>query len=128
MRTGGYPPYSAPVANAGAQLPGATGPRLRMVQAGDPLGHVEYTVLDAVHRGALRSRRTAKQIQSLRDQPAGEVILNEALHRCERAGLLRSERDSAGRLYGLTAAGRARLRADRRFRTALVRALLRAQG
>jgi DNA-binding PadR family transcriptional regulator len=86
------------------------------VQAGDPLGHVEYTVLDAVHRGALRSRRTARQIRSVCDQPAGEVILNEVLHRCEQAGLLRSVRDSVGRRYQVTAAGRARLRADRRFR------------
>jgi DNA-binding PadR family transcriptional regulator len=96
------------------------------VVAVDPLGHVEYTVLDAVHRGALRSRRTARQIRTLRDEPAGEVILHEVLHRCEEAGLLSSARDSTGRLYRLTAAGRARLRADRRFRVALVRALLRA--
>jgi DNA-binding PadR family transcriptional regulator len=56
------------------------------------------------------------------------VILHEVLHRCERAGLLSSARDSTGRLYRLTAAGRARLRADRRFRVALVRALLHAYG
>jgi hypothetical protein len=56
------------------------------------------------------------------------VILHEVLHRCEQAGLLNSARDDAGRLYQLTAAGGARLRADRRFRVALVRALLRAQG
>jgi DNA-binding PadR family transcriptional regulator len=56
------------------------------------------------------------------------VILHEVLHGCERAGLLSSEHDSAGRLYQLTAAGRARLRADRRFRAALVRALLRTQS
>jgi len=98
------------------------------VQARDPLGHVEYTVLDAVHRGAIRSRRTARQIRSLRDQPAGETILNDVLHACEQAGLVSSTRDSVGRLYRVTAAGRARLRADRRFRTALVRALLRGQG
>jgi DNA-binding PadR family transcriptional regulator len=55
------------------------------------------------------------------------VILHEVLHRCEQAGLLSSARDSAGRLYRLTAAGRARLRADRRFRVALVRALLRIE-
>ena len=94
------------------------------MQARDPLGHVEYTVLNAVHRGALRSRCTAGQIRSLRDEPAGEVILHEVLHRCEQAGLLSGARDSAGRLYQLTAAGRARLRADRRFRVALVRVLL----
>ena len=76
------------------------------------MGHIEYAVLDAVHRGALRSRRTARQIRSLRDQPAGEVILHEVLYRCEHAGLL----------------SRARLRADRRFRLALVRVLLRAEG
>jgi hypothetical protein len=31
-------------------------------------------------------------------------------------------------VYGVTAAGRARLRADRRFRVAVVRALLRGEG
>jgi DNA-binding PadR family transcriptional regulator len=56
------------------------------------------------------------------------VILHEVLQRCEQAGLLSSARDSAGRMYRLTAAGRARLHADRRFRVALVRPLLRAQG
>jgi len=97
------------------------------VQAGDPLGQVEYTVLAAVHRGALRHRRTARQIRSLHDQPAGEVVLHEVLRRCEQAGLLSSSRDSAGRLYRLTAAGRTRLRADRRFRLAVASALLRSQ-
>ena len=92
--------------------PSASGPYIGSAQAGDPLGHIEYAVLDAVHRGALRSRRTARQIRSLRDQPAGEVILHEVLYRCEHAGLL----------------SRARLRADRRFRLALVRVLLRAEG
>jgi hypothetical protein len=98
------------------------------VQADDPLGHVEFAVLDAVHRGALRFRRTARQIRCLRQQPAGEVILHDVLRRCEQAGLLTSARDSAGRGYWLTAAGRARLRADRRFRAALARALLRGVG
>ena len=98
------------------------------MQASDPLGLVEFAVLDAVHRGALRSRRTAHRIPYLRDQPAGEVILHQALHRCERDGLLSSVRDSAGRLYRLTAAGRVRLRSERRFRAALVRALLRTYG
>jgi DNA-binding MarR family transcriptional regulator len=95
------------------------------MHAGDPLGHVEFTVLNAVHRGALRSRPTAQQIAGPRQAPAGQVILHEVLRRCERSGLVRSRRDTSGRRYELTAAGRARLRADRQFRAALIRVLLR---
>jgi hypothetical protein len=95
--------------------------------ARDPLGHVEFAVLDAVHRDTLRSRRTAGQVPVLREQPAGEVILHDALRRCEGDGLVSSARDARGRRYQLTAAGRARLRADRRFRAAMVRMLLRGQ-
>jgi hypothetical protein len=93
--------------------------------AGDELGLTEFAVLDAVHRGALRSRRTARQIHALRQQPAGEAILHHVLHACERDGLVRGRRDNAGRRYDLTAAGRARLRADRRFRMALAQVLVR---
>lgn len=95
------------------------------MHTGDPLGHVEFTVLSAVDRGALRSRPTTQQIGGLRQAPAGQVILHEVLHRCERSGLVRSRRDTSGRRYELTAAGRARLRADRQFRAALIRLLLR---
>jgi DNA-binding PadR family transcriptional regulator len=95
------------------------------MEAGDALGQVEFAVLEAVHRGALQSRRTSRKIRRLRELPAGEAILHEALRRCERDGLLRSERDHSGRLYELTAAGRTRLRADRRFRLALARLLAR---
>jgi DNA-binding PadR family transcriptional regulator len=93
------------------------------MQSGEALGQVEFAVLDAVSRGALRSRRTARKIPGLRERPAGEAILHEALRRCEHEGLLRSERDPSGRLYELTAAGRTRLRAERRFRLALARVL-----
>jgi DNA-binding PadR family transcriptional regulator len=86
---------------------------------------VEFVVLDAVNRGALRSRRTARQIPGLRKRPAGEAVLHEALRRCEDEGLLRSERHASGRLYELTGAGRTRLRTDRRFRLALARLLAR---
>ena len=95
--------------------------------AGDLLGHVEFDVLDTVHRGALRSRCTARQVRGLRDLPAGEVLLHDALRGCERDGLVRSRRDDAGRQYEVTAAGRAQLRAERRFRSALVGLLLRGQ-
>lgn len=98
------------------------------MEAGDPLGQIEFAVLDAVHRGALRSRCTALQIHRLREDPAGEVIFHDVLRRCEQDGLLRSQRDNRGRRYELTAAGRARLRADRRFRITLVRVLLGARG
>jgi DNA-binding PadR family transcriptional regulator len=95
--------------------------------ADDPLGHVEFAVLEAVHRGSLRSRRTAARVSALRERPAGEAMLHEVLRSCERNGLLSSTRDSHGRMYRLTAAGRARLRTDRRFRAAMVRILLRGE-
>jgi DNA-binding PadR family transcriptional regulator len=97
------------------------------MESSDGLGLVEFAVLDSVSRGALCSRRTAKQIRVLREQPAGEAILHDILRRCERGGLLRSSRDSSGRRYELTAAGRVRLRADRRFRAALARVLARSR-
>ena len=90
------------------------------------LGSVEFSILDAVHRGRLRSRRTAHQVFALRGDPAGEALLHAALHRFENGGLLRSTRDGSGRRYELTAAGRARLRAERRFRTSLVGLLARS--
>lgn len=78
--------------------------------------------------GALRSRCTAEQVRVLCDQPAGKAILHDVLRRCERGGVLRSSRDSSGRRYELTAAGRVKLRADRRFRAALVRVLARSRN
>jgi DNA-binding PadR family transcriptional regulator len=96
--------------------------------AGDPLGQFEFAVMDSVHRGALGSRRTARRVRSLREEPAGDSIMHEALRRCERRGLLQSERDPSGRRYELTPAGRARLKADRRFRSALVGLLLQNPG
>ena len=92
----------------------------------EALGIVEFAVLESVSCGALRSRRTAHQIRVLHGQPAGEVILHDVLRRCERDGLLRSWRDASGRRYELTAAGRVRLRVDRRFRAAVVRMLARS--
>jgi DNA-binding PadR family transcriptional regulator len=63
---------------------------------------------------------------ALQEDPAGEALLNEALHRFENGGLLHSARDRSGRRYELTAAGRARLRAERRFRASLVGLLARS--
>lgn len=96
------------------------------MEAGDALGQIEFGVLDAVHRGALRSRRTTRQIHVLQGNPAGETILHHTLHHCEQNGLLCSRRDASGRQYNLTTAGRARLRADRQFRAALIRVLARS--
>lgn len=95
--------------------------------SGGALGLVEFAVLESVSRGAHRSRRTAQQIRVLRGHPGGEAILHDVLRRCEGGGLLRSTRDSSGRRYELTAAGQRRLRADRRFRAALVRLLARSR-
>lgn len=97
------------------------------MDAGDVLGPVEFAVLDAVHRGAHRLRRGSCQIRVLRGQPAAQTVLHNALHRCERDGLLRSCRDASGRRYEVTAAGRARLRAERRFRAALIGVLARSR-
>ena len=96
------------------------------MSAGDQLGQVEFAVLAAVHRGALRSRHAAGQVSGLGEHAAGEALLHAALRRCEQDGLVRSQRDRGGRQYELTAAGRARLRRERRFRAALVGALLRS--
>lgn len=96
------------------------------MEAGDALGHVEFAVLDAVHRGALGRRHSARRVRVLEAEPAGETILHEVLHRCERDGLLRSRRDAAGRGYELTLAGRMKLRADRRSRAAWSRLLARS--
>ena len=95
------------------------------MEAADALGQIEFAVLAAVHRGALRSRRTARQIGVLQGQPAGETILHNALRQCEQNGLLCSRRDASGRQLDLTAAGRVRLRADSQFRAALIRVLAR---
>jgi hypothetical protein len=98
------------------------------MRAGDALGQVEFAVLDAVNRGALGSRGNAGKISGLRGRPAGEALLHEALRRCEQEGLLRSERDTNGRRYRLTRAGRTQLRADRRFRLALAGLLVRGSA
>jgi DNA-binding PadR family transcriptional regulator len=98
------------------------------VHARDPLGLVEFNVLDAVHRGALRHRRTARQVTGLREEPAGEVILHDVLRRLEQGGLVNSTRDDTGRLYQLTASGRARLRSERGFRATFARVFLRCGG
>jgi len=96
------------------------------MEGGDALGPVEFAVLDAVHRGVLRSRRTAGQIRVLQGQPAGEMIMHNVLRQCEQHGLLCSRRDASGRRYDLTPAGRVRLRASRQFRAALTRLLARS--
>jgi DNA-binding PadR family transcriptional regulator len=98
------------------------------MEPGDALGQVEFAVMHAVHCGALRSRCTARQIPGLRERPAGEAILHDVLHRCEHDGLVRGERDASGRRYELTGAGRARLRAERRFRVALAALLARGSA
>jgi hypothetical protein len=56
------------------------------VEAGDALGQVEFAVLEAVHRGTLRSRRTARKITALGKLAAGEAILHATLRRCEHGG------------------------------------------
>jgi DNA-binding PadR family transcriptional regulator len=94
---------------------------------GEVLGPVEFAILSTVSRGGFRSRCTAKHVGLLREQPGGEALLHDTLRRCESDGLLSSTRDNSGRRYELTAAGRAKLRADRRFRATLFRVLARSR-
>ena len=93
----------------------------------DLLGPVEMAVLDALHRGALRSRCSAVQIAGLRDEPAGEYVLHEILGRFDEQGLVRTRRDAGSRHWTLTPAGRARLRTRRHFARALATLIVRSQ-
>jgi DNA-binding PadR family transcriptional regulator len=86
-------------------------------------GPVETAVLHALHRGALGVRCTAHAIPALRDEPTGEQLLHEILGRCEKRGLVRSDRHHDRREWTLTRAGRARLRTRRRFAQALASVL-----
>jgi DNA-binding PadR family transcriptional regulator len=88
-------------------------------------GGVETAVLDALHRGALRVRCSARAIPALRDEPTGEHVLHEILNRFEERGLVRSDRHRDGREWRVTAAGRARLRAHGRFARALASVIAR---
>ena len=44
------------------------------MQAADPLGLVELAVIDAVNRGAFRSRQTADRVPGLRYEPGGDAL------------------------------------------------------
>jgi hypothetical protein len=101
------------------------GPTLSKMATGELPGRAETAVLDALHRGALRTRCSARAIPALRDQPAGEQLLHEILDRCEARGLVRSDRYRDRREWRLTAAGRARLRTRRRYARELAAALTR---
>jgi len=83
------------------------------------LGSVETVMLAAVDGGALRVRCTAKRVPALRDEPDGEHLLHVALGRCVHDGLARRERHGSRINWVMTAKGRARLRARRRFARAL---------
>jgi hypothetical protein len=69
------------------------------MELGDPLGCVEFAVIDAVNRGALRSRQTADRVPGLRHEPGGDALVHDALRHCERRGLLSSKRVRSGRRY-----------------------------
>jgi DNA-binding HxlR family transcriptional regulator len=97
---------------------------LKMVDDDLP-GPVEAAVLDALHRGALGVRCSARAIPGLRDEPAGEQLLHEILNRCEERGLVRTERHPDRREWRLTPAGRTRLRTRQRFARALASVMAR---
>jgi DNA-binding PadR family transcriptional regulator len=87
----------------------------------------EIAILAAVQRGALRPGASARRVPALDDQPTAEVLMHDALRCCEHRGYLRSRRTPRGRSYSLTAAGRARLRAQRRFACALAALMARSR-
>jgi hypothetical protein len=93
----------------------------------DLLGPVEIAVIDALHRGALRSRCSAVQIAGLRDEPAGDYVLHTILGRLEEQGLVWTRRDASSRHWMLTPAGRARLRRRRQFARTLATLIVRSQ-
>jgi hypothetical protein len=115
QRKGGCPPSD-----------GQSGRYAARMERVDLLGRRQVAILDAVHRGAMRSRACAGQVRALVDEPSGDALLHDTLRRFEEAGLLRSSRQTAGRSYSLTAAGRSRLRAQRRFERALLGLLARS--
>ena len=103
------------------------GRTLSRIATDDLPGPAETAVLDALHRGVLRTRCSARAIPALRDQPAGEQLLHEILDRCEARGLVRSDWYRDRREWRLTAAGRARLGTRRRFARALAAVLTRTR-
>jgi hypothetical protein len=90
------------------------------------LGPLDTSVLEAVHVGVLRQRRHVGKVRGLAGDPAGGFLLHESRRRCERAGLVRSERDPRGRRYALTAKGRRIQRMNRRCRVALLGLIVRS--
>lgn len=103
----------------------ACGPTLSKIATGELPGPAETAVLDVLHRGALRTRCSARAIPALRGHLAGEQLLHEILDRCEARGLVRSDRYRDRLEWRLTAAGRARLSTRRRFARALAVVLTR---
>jgi DNA-binding PadR family transcriptional regulator len=95
------------------------------MQAPELLSIHEIAILAAVQRGAVRPGAIARRVPAL--EPAAEVLLHDALRCCEHRGFLRSRRRPSGRSYSLTAAGRARLRAQRRFARALAALMARSR-
>lgn len=98
-----------------------------LVAGEDLLGPIDVIVLEAPHRGALRARRSAERMPALRDDPGGERLLHETLRHCERHSLVASCRRAGGCRYAITPKGRARLRAERRFRLALASLVVRSR-
>jgi DNA-binding PadR family transcriptional regulator len=92
------------------------------------LGSVEAIVLAAVDRGAPTSRCAVTRVPALREELDGEHLLHSALRRCARDGLVRRERRGQRTWWVLTAKGRARLRARRRFGRALASLLARTHA
>jgi hypothetical protein len=86
------------------------------------LSRHEAAALRAVQAGALH--RLSAVLADC--QSGGEGRLYEALRCCEGRGLVWSRREERGRRYVLTAAGRSRLRQQRRFERALLSLLARS--
>ncbi len=89
--------------------------------AAELLGPVDAAVLRAIGEGQARPHRIAERLRRDGSSADGLVTVYRVLDRCQRDGLLRGERDSVGRVFALTAAGRHRLRDRREFGKRLAR-------
>jgi len=87
------------------------------------LGPVDAAVLRAIGEGRARPHRIAERVRVDAATADDLVVVYGVLERCQRQGLLRGERDSFGRVFALTAAGRRSMRDRREFGESVARLL-----
>ena len=93
------------------------------IMAAELLGPVESAVLRAIGDGHGRPHRIAERLGRDGGCADGLLPLYRLLERGQREGLLRSQRDSRGRVFALTAAGRRKVRERRDFGGSVARLL-----